>query len=106
MLLIEQVEIVVGGLAAEQTSVDGKAAAKGIAAVPVTDSTRIALRVGGIYRGKREEVAAHTSAVQVRDQLIYAQQGAVRLLGPRCDWLGRFHITGLHRWSLQAESHP
>lgn len=62
-LPIEQVEIVVGGLVAEQVSVGGKLAATGSAMIPVTGSTWIALRVRGSYRGKAGDIAAHTSAV-------------------------------------------
>jgi len=82
LMPIEQVEIVVGGLAAEQIVVGGKATAQGSASLPITGSTWIALRVRGSYRGRPEEVAAHTSAVQilVGDQPIYAQQDAVRVL--------------------------
>ena len=39
MLSIEQVEIVVGGLAAEKTSVGSKTAAEGIGAILFTDTT-------------------------------------------------------------------
>ena len=82
LMPIEQVEIVVGGLTAEQITVGGRAAAQGSAAIPITGSTWIALRVRGSYRGRPEEVAAHTSAVQTLagDQPIYAQQDAVRVL--------------------------
>ena len=64
-LPIEQVEIVVGGLAAEQVNVNKALSASGSAALPITDSTWIALRVRGSYRGQHGEIAAHTSAVQV-----------------------------------------
>lgn len=62
-LPIEQVEIVVGGLVAEQVTVGGKLAAAGRAMIPVTASTWVALRVRGSYRGKAGDIAAHTSAV-------------------------------------------
>ena len=64
-LPIEQVEIVVGGLAVEQVNVDSALSPSGSAALPITDSTWIALRVRGSYRGEHGEIAAHTSAVQV-----------------------------------------
>ena len=82
MLPIEQVEIVVGGLTAEQVNVGGKSAAEGGAAIPIAGSTWIALRVRGSYRGKPEEVAAHTSAVQVLsgDAPIFSQPDALRIL--------------------------
>lgn len=62
-LPIEQVEIVVAGLVAEQVNVGGKLAASGSAMIPVSGSTWIALRVRGSYRGKAGDIAAHTSAV-------------------------------------------
>jgi hypothetical protein len=62
---IERVELVVGGLVSDDTSVGGELSASGRAAVPVSRSTWIALRVRGSYRGRADDVAAHTSAVQV-----------------------------------------
>jgi hypothetical protein len=64
-LPIEQVEIVVGGFVAGQALVNGALTATGSATVPITESTWVALRVRGSYRGKPEEIAAHTSAVMV-----------------------------------------
>ncbi len=64
-LPIDQVEIVVGGLAVDQTTVHKGLSASGSAQIPITDSTWIALRVRGSYKGKHGEIAAHTSAVQV-----------------------------------------
>jgi hypothetical protein len=64
-LPIDQVEVVVGGLAVDSTMAGGQLAASGSADVRVTDSTWVALRVRGTYRGNHSEVAAHTSAVQV-----------------------------------------
>ena len=63
-LPIEQVEIVVGGLAAERVNVNALQAT-GSAEIKISDSTWIALRVRGSYRGEQGEIAAHTSAVQV-----------------------------------------
>ncbi len=65
MLPVEQVEVVVGGFAVEQESLGGVLNASGSANVSVTDSTWIALRVRGSYRGEPTEIAAHSSAVQV-----------------------------------------
>lgn len=62
---IEKVEVVVGGLVAEEVSGDGELTARGHATVTVSESTWIALRVRGSYHGRPEDVAAHTSAVQV-----------------------------------------
>ena len=64
-LPIDQVEIVVGGLVAEQVNVGRQLTASGNATLPITDSTWIALRVRGSYRGRHGEIAAHSSAVQV-----------------------------------------
>jgi hypothetical protein len=81
-LPIEQVEVVVGGLAAAQCTVDKQLIASGSADVHVTDSTWMALRVRGSYRGKQGEVAAHTSAVQllVEGKPLFSQPDATRVL--------------------------
>jgi hypothetical protein len=62
---LERVEIVVGGLVAEDTELPGAYAAKGRFTVPVASSSWIALRVRGSYRGRAGDIAAHTSAVLV-----------------------------------------
>ena len=54
-----------GGLTHEQVNVDKRLSASGRAEVRVEDSTWIALRVRGSYKGQHGEIAAHTSAVQV-----------------------------------------
>jgi hypothetical protein len=64
-LPIDQVEIVVGGLGVEQTTINKELSTSGSAQVKIAESTWIALRVRGSYRGKAGEIAAHTSAVQV-----------------------------------------
>ena len=81
-LPIEQVEVVVGGLAVEQVNVDHQLAASGNVAVPVSDSTWIALRVRGSYRGEHGEIAAHTSAVQVlvEGKPLFSQQDGIAVL--------------------------
>ena len=63
---IEKVEVVVGGLVADEASPGGALRARGTTRVEVRSSTWIALRVRGSYNGRSGEVAAHTSAVQVR----------------------------------------
>ena len=63
---IAAVEVICGGLVAEEVDAGGRLAASGRAAVRVAGSTWIALRVRGSYRGRAGDVAAHTSAVQVR----------------------------------------
>jgi hypothetical protein len=62
---IEKIEIVTGGLIAEDVTVGGALSARGSAQVPVDSSTWIALRVRGSYHGRPDDIAAHTSAVQV-----------------------------------------
>lgn len=81
-LPIERVEIVVGGLAADQSEVGGQRVASGHLAVEVAASTWIAARVRGSYRGVRGDLAAHTSAVQVLvgDAPIFAHLDALQIL--------------------------
>ena len=81
-LPIDQVEIVVGGLTHEQVNVDKGLSASGSAEVRVEDSTWIALRVRGSYKGQHGEIAAHTSAVQVtvEGRPIFSQADATTVL--------------------------
>lgn len=62
---IERVEIIVGGAVSDDTSVGGQLSARGRAQVQLSASSWIAVRVRGSYRGKSDDIAAHTSAVQV-----------------------------------------
>jgi hypothetical protein len=62
---IDRVEVIIGGLVAEQVNVGKQLAASGSIFAKVGHSTWIALRVRGSYRGRHGEIAAHTSAVQV-----------------------------------------
>lgn len=62
---IDQVEVVVGGLVAEQVNTRKSLTASGHASVKIDESTWIALRLRGSYNGRDGEIAAHTSAVQV-----------------------------------------
>ena len=81
-LPIDQVEIVVGGLTYEQVNVNKGLSASGSAEVRVEDSTWIALRVRGSYKGQHGEIAAHTSAVQVvvEGRPIFSQADATTVL--------------------------
>ena len=81
-LPIDRVEIVVGGLTAEQVTVNGQLSAEGCIQLPITQSTWIALRVRGSYRRKHGDIAAHSSAVQVfvGDQPIFSQPEATAVL--------------------------
>lgn len=67
---LERVEIIVGGRVVEDTAVNIESrppySARGSAEVAIHQSTWIALRVRGSCRGVKGEIAAHSSAVQVR----------------------------------------
>jgi hypothetical protein len=79
---IDQVEVVVGGLVADQREVGGALSTAGCASVRVPESTWLALRVRGSLRGRPGDIAAHTSAVQVLvgDAPIFCQTDAVAVL--------------------------
>ena len=81
-LPLDQVEIVVGGLAMDETTVNKALSASGSAELTLSDSTWIALRVRGSYRGQHGEIAAHTSAVQVvvEGKPLFSKQDAVAVL--------------------------
>jgi hypothetical protein len=81
-LPIERVEVVVGGLAVSAIDTDKTLAAAGSASFTVNSSTWIALRVRGSYRGKGDELAAHTSAilVTVDDKPLFSQTDAMTVL--------------------------
>jgi hypothetical protein len=81
-LPIEKVEVIAGGLAVDALDAGGALSASGQTRLPVTDSTWVALRVRGSYRSKPEEIAAHTSAVQVLvgDKPIFSAPDATLVL--------------------------
>ena len=81
-LPIDQVEIVVGGLATEQINIGKELAANGSAELTIEASTWVALRVRGSYQVKLGDIAAHSSAVQVRvdDAPLYSQRDATAIL--------------------------
>lgn len=81
-LPVDQVEVVVGGLAIDQTTVAKQLSASGSLELPISDSTWVALRVRGSYRGNPGEIAAHTSAVQVlvAGKPLFSQQDAMTVL--------------------------
>lgn len=62
---ISQVEIIVGGEVADQVEVGNALTASGHCSIMVTNSTWVALRVRGSYRGRAGDIAAHTSTVQI-----------------------------------------
>jgi hypothetical protein len=65
VLPFDRVEVIVGGLVAEEVTATDRVRASGIASLHIDEPTWIALRVRGSYRGDAADVAAHTSAVQV-----------------------------------------
>jgi hypothetical protein len=81
-LPLDQVEIVAGGLAVEQTTLNKVLSASGSAELTISDSTWVALRVRGSYQGKHGEIAAHTSAVQVlvEGKALFARHHAIAVL--------------------------
>jgi hypothetical protein len=62
---IERVEIVVGGIVGDDSSIGGEFTATGHANLTVSTSTWIALRVRCSYHARTDDIVAHTSAVQV-----------------------------------------
>jgi hypothetical protein len=62
---ITRVEIIAGGHVVHEAVGDDALRANGTVTVPIMSSTWIALRVRGSYHGREDDVAAHTSAVQV-----------------------------------------
>lgn len=62
---IDRVELIVGGLVEDETNVGGELSARGRAAIPISRSSWVALRVRASYRGQADDIAAHTSAVQL-----------------------------------------
>jgi hypothetical protein len=79
---IAQVEVVVGGLVAEQVESGGTLDASGCASVRIDTSTWVALRVRGSYRGRQGDIAAHSSAVQivVAEQPLFVATDAMAVL--------------------------
>jgi hypothetical protein len=81
-LPIDRIEVVMGGLPAEEVTEDKKLSSSGSVEVNITESTWIALRVRGSHQGKHGEIAAHTSAVQVRvgEKSIFSKVDAFAVL--------------------------
>ncbi len=65
-LPIHKVEVVVGGFTQQEESVGGALKASGSCAVTIAESTWVALRVRGSHAGRAEDIAAHSSSVQLR----------------------------------------
>jgi hypothetical protein len=64
-MTVKAVDVVVGGLVGDSTSVGNERFSAGGTALRVAKSTWIALRVRGSYHGTPDDIAAHTSAIQV-----------------------------------------
>lgn len=79
----ERLEVVVGGVVAEQIALPGEEQdmplkRSGALQIQITSSTWIALRTYGSYRGRAGDIAAHTSAVYIRvgDRPIFIEHDA------------------------------
>lgn len=79
---IERVEVVVGGFAVDAVQAADQWSVSGSFELKVDQSTWVALRVRGSYRGNPAEVAAHTSAVQVlvEGSRLFSEPDAIRVL--------------------------
>jgi hypothetical protein len=79
---IEQVEVVVGGLVVDQENIGGALSVDGSVEIEIAASTWVALRVRGSYTGRPEQIAAHTSAIQVlvAGQGLFSQADAMSVL--------------------------
>jgi hypothetical protein len=79
---LDRVEVIIGGLVADEMSVGGELSAHGGVAVPVFRSTWIALRVRGSYHARADDIAAHTSAVQVlvEDSDLFSEHDSMTVL--------------------------
>ena len=78
---IAQIEVIAGGLVAEQVNTGNVLAASGSASLKITDSTWIALRVRGSYYGREGDIAAHTSSViVVGGKPLFVESDAVAVL--------------------------
>lgn len=62
---IERVELIAGGEVVESFEAGGSMTASGSASFRIARSTWLALRVRGGYNGRSNDVAAHSSAIQV-----------------------------------------
>jgi len=79
---IDAVEVVVGGLISDETNVRGELSAQGSAEIRVSASTWITLRVRGSYHGRTDDIACHTSAVQVlvEDSELFSEADSMTVL--------------------------
>ncbi len=80
---IDAVEIVVGGRTVSEERFDRAMAVSGTTEITVDDSTWVAVRVRGrISVGLNDDIAAHTSAVQLLcgDKPVYRREDAIEML--------------------------
>ena len=79
---VDRVELVAGGLVAEDVTLAASLEASGQATLRVAESTWIAARVRGSYHALTDPIAAHTSAVQVivGDQPLFREVDAADVL--------------------------
>ena len=79
---IAQIEVIAGGLVAEQVNTGNTLATSGSASVRIEDSTWVALRVRGSYSGCEGDIAAHTSSVQIvaGDKPLFVETDAMAVL--------------------------
>ena len=63
---LQKAEVVLGGFAVAERTLDGALSASGSQEIQISESTWIALRVRGSHAGKRGDIAAHSSCVQIR----------------------------------------
>jgi hypothetical protein len=79
---IAQIEVIAGGLVAEQVPPGKSLSTSGSASLRITDSTWIALRVRGSYYGREGDIAAHTSSVQivVAEKPLFVETDAMAVL--------------------------
>ena len=81
-LPIDQVEVVVGGMVADQVDFDKTLTAEGSCELTISASSWVALRVRGSYRRQQGDIAAHSSAVQIRvgGSELFSQPDATAIL--------------------------
>jgi hypothetical protein len=79
---IAQIEVIAGGLVAEQMIAGNSLSTSSSASLKITDSTWVALRVRGSYYGREGDIAAHTGSVQivVADKPLFVETDAMAVL--------------------------
>ena len=62
---LQKVEVVLGGFAVAEQTLDGALSSTGSEDIRISESTWIALRVRGSHAGNKGDIAAHSSCVQI-----------------------------------------